>query len=265
MGEPRLGRQALRFKGLNLVGLAQGEADVVKAVEQAILAEGLHVERDLFALGAHDDLAFQVDGELVAGEGQNFVKQLGHRGLGQHDGQQAVLEAVIEEDVGKAGGDDGAKAILVQRPGGVLAARSAAEVLARQQDGGARIARLVQHEVGVGLAAGRVLAGLAVVQVAPFVKQVHAKAGFFDRLEKLLGDDGVGIDVLAVHGRDNALEQSEFLHGVLCYLAARSMALPALPMSWPTPLTVLQPASTKARDRAMRVAVFFMTKLLQAN
>jgi hypothetical protein len=37
------------------------------------------------------------------------------------------------------------------------------------------------------------------------------------------------------------------------------MALPAFRMSWPTPLTVLQPASTKASDSAMRVAVFFMS------
>ena len=42
----------------------------------------------------------------------------------------------------------------------------------------------------------------------------------------------------------------EFLHGVFARLAARSMALPARSMSRPTPLTVLQPASAKASDRA---------------
>ena len=64
MREPWLGGQALGFKGLDLVGLAQGQADVVKAVEQAVLAEGLHLERDLLALGSQDNLALQVYGRL---------------------------------------------------------------------------------------------------------------------------------------------------------------------------------------------------------
>lgn len=68
--------------------------------------------------------------------------------LGQHDGQQAVLVAVVEEDVGEAGGDHGAKAKLVQRPGRVLARGAAAEVLAREQDGRTLIALLVEYESG---------------------------------------------------------------------------------------------------------------------
>ncbi|MPN05571.1 hypothetical protein SDC9_152822 [bioreactor metagenome] len=114
--------------------MAQGQPDVVKAVEQAVFAERDHVERNFFALRAHDDLTIQINGELVAGEGVHFVEQQLDRGLGQHDGQQAVLEAVVEEDVRKAGREDGTEAVLVERPRRVLAARSAAEVLARQQD-----------------------------------------------------------------------------------------------------------------------------------
>ncbi len=219
MREPGLGGQPLRLEGADLVGLAQRETDVVEAVEQAVLAEGVHLEGDLLAdhlvaVLAHDDLAFQIDGQLVAREGMDLVEQAGDRGLGQHDGQQAVLETVVEEDVCEARRDDGAEAVLVQRPGRVLAARSAAEVLARQQDGGARVARLVQHEVGVGLAGRFRHAGLAgLVQVSPFVEQVGAEARLLDRLQELLGDDGVGIDVLAVHGGHEAFVEGEFLHG----------------------------------------------------
>jgi hypothetical protein len=50
MGQPGLGGQALGFKGADLVGLAQRQADVVEAVEQAVLAERLHLERDFGAL-----------------------------------------------------------------------------------------------------------------------------------------------------------------------------------------------------------------------
>src|SRR3989344_1465954 len=213
--QPGLLGQALGLVGLDLVGVAQGQADVVKAVEQAVLAEGLDVEGQLGAIALDDDLALEVDGQLVAGEGKDFVEQLIDLLLAQHDGQQAVLEAVVEEDVGKAGRDDGAKAVLVQGPGCVLAAGGATEVLTRDQDGSTLVARLVQHEVGVGLARSRVLAGLAGVEVAPLVEQVGAEARALDRLEVLLGDDGVGVDVLAVHGGHKALVNAEGLHGDL--------------------------------------------------
>src|SRR2546427_11129088 len=88
------------------------------------------------------------------------------------------------------------------------------------------------------------------VQVAPFVEQVHAEAGLLDRLEELLGNDGVGIDVFAVHGGDKALVHGELLHGCIGFRvqrAARSMALPALCTSWPMPLTVLQARSEERR------------------
>ena len=190
----------------------QRQADVIEPIEQAVFAEGLHVERKFFALRFHNHLAFQIDGELVAGEGGHFVEQLGHLGFGQDDGQDAVFEAVVEKDVGVAGGDQGAKTVLFDGPGRVFAAGAAAEVLAGQQDGGARIAWLVEHEIGVGLALGDVFAGLAFVEVAPLVKQVGAETGLADRLQKLLGDDGVGVDVFAVHGGHGAFDGGEFVH-----------------------------------------------------
>ena len=212
MRKPRLLGQPLGFKSLDLVALAQREADVVKAVEQAILAEGLNIKRNLLALRLHDDLTLQVNREGVAGEGKALVEQLGHLRLRQRDGQQAVLEAVVKEDVGIAGRNDGAKAVLVQRPGRVLARGAAAEVLACQQDRRTCIARLVQHEVRVGFAAVRVLTRKAGVQVAPGIKQVLAEACLSDRFKELLGDDRVGIDVLAVLRSDQAFVYGEFLH-----------------------------------------------------
>ena len=57
-------------------------------------------------------------------------------------------------------------------------------------------------------------AGFAGVEVAPGVKQVRAKAGLANRLEELLGNDRVGVDVLAVHGRNQTFVEREFLHRV---------------------------------------------------
>src|SRR3954468_9532779 len=210
--EPGLRRQALRFVLLDLVGLEQREADVVEAVHEAVAAEGLHLEGDLFALRLDDHLAVQVDGQLVAGEGVDFVEQRRDGLLRQHDGQQAVLERVVEEDVGEARGDQRAKAVLLDGPGSVFARGAAAEVAAGEQHGGTLVARLVQHEVRIRPAAGGVLPRLAVIEVAPRVEQVRTEAGLADRLEELLGNDRVGVDVLAVDGGDEALVHDEFVH-----------------------------------------------------
>src|SRR5438552_2430984 len=67
--EPGFFQQALGFEGADLVGMPQGQADVVEAVEQAVLAKALDLERQLGAIGLDDDLALEVDRELVADEG----------------------------------------------------------------------------------------------------------------------------------------------------------------------------------------------------
>ena len=64
----------------------------------------------------------------------------------QHHRQNAVLEAVVVEDVGKARRDDATEALIQQRPGGMFTRRSAAEVVARQEDRGPLVAGLVQKE-----------------------------------------------------------------------------------------------------------------------
>ena len=69
--------------------------------------------------------------------------------LRQHDRQQAVLEAVVVEDVGVRRRDHRAEAVVGERPRRVLARAAAAEVAAREQDRRALVARLVQHEVGI--------------------------------------------------------------------------------------------------------------------
>ena len=170
------------------------------------------LEGEFLALRPHHDLAFQVDGELVAGKRRDFVEERAHLRFAENDRQEAVLEAIVEEDVGKTGCDHAAKSVLVQRPGRVLTRGAAAEILARQQDGGALVTRLVEHEVRIGLALLRVLARLAWVQVAPRVEEVLPEARLADRLEELLGDDRVRVDVLAIHWGHEPFVEGEFLH-----------------------------------------------------
>ncbi len=67
-------------------------------------------------------------------------------------GSRPFLKQLLKKMSAKLGAITARKPYCVERPGRVLAAGAAAEVLARQQDAGALVARLVQHEVGVGLA-----------------------------------------------------------------------------------------------------------------
>ena len=55
------------FEGVEFGGVAEGEADVVEAVEQAVFAEGVDVEVGAEALVVGDGLGFEVDGDLVCG------------------------------------------------------------------------------------------------------------------------------------------------------------------------------------------------------
>ena len=129
--QPGLGGQAAGLEGADAVLVAQRQADVVQPAQQAVFAEGLHVKGDFAAVGLDDALALQIDGEAVAGRGGHFGKKLADHFFGLHDGQQAVFEAVVEEDVGIAGGNQRAKAVLRNGPGRVLAAGAAAEVAPR--------------------------------------------------------------------------------------------------------------------------------------
>ena len=66
--------------------------------------------------------------------------------VAERGGKNAVLEAIVVENVGVARRDDHAKAVIEDGPGSVLAAGAAAEIGARQQHRCAFVARQVQHE-----------------------------------------------------------------------------------------------------------------------
>jgi hypothetical protein len=133
-----------------------------------------------------------------------FLHQLLDHSVRQGDRQQAVLEAVVVEDAGEARRDDTAQAEVEERPRRMLAARSTAEIVAGDQHAGARILRLVQHEVRNGDA------GLVKAHV---VEQSLAQAFALHGLEELLGDNLVGIDIGDVQRSGLAVQADEGGHG----------------------------------------------------
>ncbi len=193
--------------------MLQSQADGVQPVEQAVTAEFVDLEAETERTGPHL-IGLQVHFDLDARLGGDQLEQGVDLLLLQPYRHHAVVDGVAVEDVGKAWGDHGLEAVIRQRPGGVLAARAAAEVLASQEDAGAGELWLVQHELGVGLLA-------RIVQKAPIVEHVLAKTSAVYLLQKLLRNDGVGVDVGAVEGDDDPFMLFEPCHLVLLVITAR--------------------------------------------
>src|ERR1700722_13776622 len=112
------------------------------------------------------------------------------------------------KDVSEGRRDHTPKSVVVQGPCGVFPGRPATEVLARDQDFGVLIVGMIEDEIRVRLA--RVW---SLLHAPPVVEQKRSIAGAFDPLQELLGDDLVGIDVLAVQVCDDTLMFAEWLHG----------------------------------------------------
>src|SRR5216683_784069 len=202
--EPGLAQPVLRLEGGDRRRLLQGEPDIVEAVQQAVLAEGVDVEFDDAAIGPGDRLAGEIDGEPGVGALLGVVHQRVYDLLRQLARQDAVLEAVVVEDVGEARRDDAAYAEIQQRQGRDLARAAAAEILAGDQDLRLPVGRLVEDEI-------RVLR--PVIAVAQLVEEGLAQAGALDRLQMLLGDDLVGVDIDHRQRRGDAVERGELVHG----------------------------------------------------
>src|SRR5271156_885603 len=112
------------------------------------------------------------------------------------------------KNVGERRRDHTAKSVVRKRPRRVFPGRPATKVLARDQDFGVLVVGMIEDEIRMWLA------GVwSLLNAPPIVEQERAVAGAFNPLEELLGDDLVGIDVLAVEVCDHCLMFAEWLHG----------------------------------------------------
>ena len=114
-------RPALLVRG-DGVGMAERQTDVVPAVQQAFPGELVQREGGREpGRRCLDGAAGDVDGDLERGvlrhRGQQGTVELG----GDLDREQALLGAVVAEDVGETRGDHGLEAVVHERPHGMLA------------------------------------------------------------------------------------------------------------------------------------------------
>jgi predicted extracellular nuclease len=185
------------------VGLAPArESDLVEALEERLPPHGVHVERDLAPARCRDHLALEVDGEepslpRLGGERSD----LPHR---EHDGQNRVLEAVLEEDVAEARCHDAAVAEGLHRPHGGLARAAAAEVLSREQQRRVAVLGAVQHAVPPQRPA---------LVVAQRFEGVALEVASAQRDEPAHRDDDVRVHVAQQQRRRPPLDADQTLHG----------------------------------------------------
>src|SRR5215212_9906186 len=93
--QPRPRGRGLLFETDDRGFLFHGEADIVEAVQQAMLAERIDVEGDAAAIRSADLLRLEVDRERRIGAALGIVHQLLEIVRRYLDRQDAVLEAVI--------------------------------------------------------------------------------------------------------------------------------------------------------------------------
>src|SRR5947208_7273465 len=114
---------------------AQGPPDLVETVEQHLPAVGLHGECSAEPETVVHALLLEVDGELVLAARRLMApEQLGDLLRQEAHGDEPVLTAVREEDVGEGRRENRAEAVLTERPHRVLARRGAAEGLAHEEE-----------------------------------------------------------------------------------------------------------------------------------
>ena len=150
-----------------------------------------------------DPLSFQVHRQLHAGVLLGLLHDEPNLFFGKPEGEQAVLEAVVVEDIGETGRNDALDAVVSQCPGGMLPGGTAAEIVAGHQDFGVTVVRLIEHEIGVGT---------AVLIVPPRGEQDVLVPGTLNALEVDRRDNDVGVDIHPVQGRHHAGEFDERVH-----------------------------------------------------
>src|SRR3546814_2236725 len=104
------------------------------------------IETDRAAVGAGNLLGLEVDREDRIGTARRVIHQLVQVVLTDDDRQDAVLEAVVVEDVGEAGGDDAADSEVEKSPGRMFPRGAAAEIIAGDENLGIAVGGIVENE-----------------------------------------------------------------------------------------------------------------------
>src|SRR5690606_5738425 len=183
----------------------QSQPNIIQTIEQTMFAESIYFKREGASSRANHYLLLKVDQQLVSHACFHLIKQGIDFFCIQYDRQNAVLEAIVIENISIAWRNNAAKTIIQERPRRMFATRTTTKVLTRQQNARALIAWLIQHKVRIQGATCVVPTRFTLVEIAPFIEGIRAKAGTLDRFKELLRNDGIGIDICTIQRRHQSI------------------------------------------------------------
>src|SRR5580692_6645880 len=148
----------------------------------------------------------EVDRNLVAMQFLRPARNLSNFRFAQNHSQHTILHTIIGEDVSKRRRDENSETEILQRPNRVLPRRSTTKILADHQDTRARVPRMVENKRWILL---------AIARAPPIVKQKLAESGALNPLQKLLGNNLIGIDIRPMQRRNPTSVNANGFHGYL--------------------------------------------------
>src|SRR6266851_4210625 len=201
-----------RLVRADLLVMQQRQRDIVEPFEQAFLRMRLDLEVCRPSELVGDLLRRQIDRQPVAVAAlDRFENRVDLCRLEDYR-QHPVLETIIVKNIRERRRDYRLEAEIHQRPYRMLARAAASKVFARHQYRRLLETRLLEHELAVRL-------------MTPVVKKSRAETAAHHRLEKLLRDYLVGIDIGTIQRSDQAGEIFERLHFPVILLLAFAYSL----------------------------------------
>ncbi len=96
-------------------------ANVVQTLEQCLLAKLINLKAQDAPIGRCHSLNCQIHTQSIAFTGLRFSYQFSHSCFVKGDWQDAIIKAVVVEDVGEARSNEAAETILAKSPGSMFA------------------------------------------------------------------------------------------------------------------------------------------------
>ena len=184
----------LIFIRRNVHFILQGPADFVQSVQQTVFLKIADVKGVSGAIRTDDRLLLQVYHQLVSLGGVCLLSERCNNVCRQSNRKNAVLVAIVAENIGKRGRENRLETVLLKCPRGMLSRTTASEIHACDEDTRTGVAWEIQYEFWVRI---------ATLKVAPVVKEKFTEAGSFDPFQELLWDNLVGVNINPVEW-DNA-------------------------------------------------------------
>ena len=119
--------------------MLQGESNFIQPLQQAMAGKFVDLEGSGKSMPVVHLALFEIDGDFVIGDFPRFARDLAHIRFAERNCKHAIFQAIVSENVGERRSNYHPEPEAGKRPDGMLAGRSTAEVLPRDQDARASV------------------------------------------------------------------------------------------------------------------------------